>query len=90
METYIVTFEIEEQTETQREALTEKLKEFEIYCPIHLNCWAVVSDKDPVKIIESLDEVLPDQIRIFVIQSGKSAAWRTYSEKHSEWLKERL
>lgn len=89
MTTYIITFEVNDST--RESALKEKLKQYGNYCPIHDNCWAIVSEQTPVQIREFLDEVLAEQDRIFVIRSGTNAAWRnTYGEKNSEWLKERL
>lgn len=89
MTTYIVTFEV---TDTDRkDALKEKLKQYKTYCPIHDNCWAVLSDQTPSQIRAFLDVALATSDRIFVIRSGTHAAWRnTYGEKNSEWLKEKL
>ena len=88
MNTYIVTFEVDD---SRRELLRDRLKKFSSYCPIHGNCWAVLSDKPPAEIRDFLVEALSDEDRIFVIRSGTYSAWRNaYSEKHSDWLKEKL
>ena len=89
MTTYIVTFEV---TDTARKsALKERLQQYNGYCPIHDNCWAVISDQPPADIRDFLAEVLSASDRIFVIRSGIYAAWsNTYNDKNSEWLKERL
>lgn len=87
-ETYIVAFEAK--NNEHLEALEAKLMEFETFCPINRNCWAIVSDKEPVNIIEILDEALPEQTRIFVMRSGGTSAWRSYGKENSDWLKERL
>ena len=89
MTTYIVTFEV---TDTARKStLKERLKEYGGYCPIHDNCWAVLSAKTPTEIRDYLAEVLSESDRIFVIRSGTYSAWKNpYSTKHTEWLKEKL
>ncbi len=89
MTCYIVTFEIS--SSERRENAKGKLQEFGSYCPIHENCWAIISDKSAQEVREFVDEVLVDADRIFVIRTGTYAAWRnTYGEKNSEWLKENL
>jgi len=89
MTTYIVTFEVNDSS--RKSALKEKLKSYNGFCPIHDNCWAILSEQTPAQVREFLDEALQPQDRIFVIRSGTHAAWRnTYGEKNSEWLKERL
>ena len=89
MTTYIVTFEVNDVS--RQNALEEKLEEYKGYCPIHDNCWAVLSDQNPTEIRDFLDEALSASDRIFVIRSGTHSAWRnTYSPKHNEWLKDKL
>jgi hypothetical protein len=89
MTTYIVTFEVNDAS--RKSALKEKLKQYDGFCPIHDNCWAILSDQTPAQIQEFLGKALASQDRIFVIRSGTHAAWRnTYGKKNSNWLKERL
>lgn len=89
MTTYIVTFEVNDVT--RRATFKEKLQEYGAYCPIHENCWAILSEQTAAQVREFLDQALTDSDRIFVIRTGTEAAWRnTYGEKNSEWLKERL
>lgn len=89
MATYIITFEV---TDTNRKnTLEEKLKEYDTYCAIHGNCWAIVSDQDVVEVRDYLWRFLTSSDRMFVIRSGTLAAWsNTYSDNHSKWLKEKL
>ena len=88
MATYVITFEVDD---SRKDSLREKLREFGSYCPIHDNCWAVVSDKKPKEIIDFLSDSLSVPDRIFIIRSGTESAWRnSYGEKHSKWLKEKL
>lgn len=89
MTTYIVTFEVND--DFKKNQIKEKLKQYSGYCPIHDNCWAVISDQSTVQIRDFLSKDLPASERIFVIRSGIEAAWTNpYSTKNSEWLKERL
>ena len=89
MTTYIVTFEVND--DLKKNQIKEKLKQYSGYCPIHDNCWAVISDQSPAQILDFLNKDLSVSERIFVIRSGIAAAWTNpYGSKNSEWLKERL
>ncbi len=89
MTTYIVTFEVAD--DLKKSDLKEKLKKYGTFCPIHDNCWVIVSDQTPVQIRDSLSSTLSGSDRIFVIRSGTHSAWiNSYGTKHDEWLKERL
>ena len=89
MTTYIVTFEVN--APTRKSNLVAKLQQFNGYCPIHENCWAVLSDKPLADIYYFLNEVIDSTDRIFIIRSGTHAVWRNdYGDKNIEWLKERL
>ena len=75
----------------KKSALKEKLKKYGTFCPIHDNCWAIVSNQTPKQILGFLGQVVSELDRIFVIRSGVYSAWsNTYGPKNSEWLKERL
>lgn len=89
MTTYIVAFEVAD--DLKKSALKEKLKTYGTFCPIHDNCWAIVSNQAPRQILSFLGQVVSELDRIFVMRSGVYSAWRnTYGPKNSEWLKERL
>ena len=89
MTTYIVTFEVSDAS--KKNALKEKLKTYGTFCPIHDNCWAIVSDHTPTQILDFLGQVVSESDSIFVIRSGIYSAWRNaYGPKNSEWLKEKL
>ena len=89
MTTYIVTFEVNDAD--RKNALKEKIQQYDGYCAIHDNCWAVLSDQTPSQIRDVLDVALASSDRIFVIRSGTYSAWRnTYGDKTSKWLKEKL
>ena len=89
MTVYIVTFDVSDAS--KQDQLKEKLKQYSGYCPIHDNCWTVISDHSAVQIRDFLNKDLFASDRIFVIRSGIEAAWTNpYGAKNSEWLKERL
>ena len=89
MTTYIITFEVNDTD--RKSALKEKLKKYNGFCPIHDNCWAIITDQTPAQIIDFLEGVLVNQDRLFVIRTGTLAAWRNiYGEKNSAWLKDNL
>ena len=89
MTTYIVTFEVSDASKQNQ--LKEKLKQYGGYCPIHDNCWAILSDQTPVQIRDFLSSTLSESDRIFVIRSGTYSAWRnSYGKKNDQWLKDKL
>ena len=86
---YIITFEIADPT--TRTALTERLKAYGSFCPIHEHCWAILTDQSAAQIRDFLTSLLGPTDRLFVIRSGTEAAWlRSYGESHNEWLKKYL
>ena len=86
---YIATFEVA--NAQNKNALKERLKAYEVYCPINDNSWAVVTNQTAVQVRDNLMAVIETTDKIFVIKSGVEAAWRNvYSEENSDWLKERL
>ncbi len=88
MRCYLVTFEV---TDAVLGRLEERLKTYSTYCPIHRNCWALVTDQSAVDIRNNLGQVLTSVDRLFVVRSGVEAAWRnSYGQKHSEWLQKNL
>jgi hypothetical protein len=89
MSCYIVTFEVAQQSD--RAALTERLKAYGTYCPINENCWAIVSAATAAQVRDHLMTAIPATDKIFVIRSGVEAAWRNaYGEQNDKWLKEHL
>lgn len=86
---YVVTWDIA--SDGTRAALVERLKAFGWFCPIHRNCWAVVTDLKAVDVRAALVPLLGSSDRLFVIRSGVEAAWRnSFGPKHDEWLKKFL
>ena len=87
----MINFNFEVADASKKDALKEKLKAYGTFCPIHDNCWAIVSDHTPVQIRDSLSSTLSETDSIFVMRSGTYSAWiNSYGTKHDEWLKERL
>ncbi|MCJ7646055.1 hypothetical protein MUO65_04010 [bacterium] len=89
MKCYIVTFAVV--TLQAREKLRERLKTYPGYCPIHENCWAILTDNTAAQIVDHLKEVTQPTDRIFAVRSGTESAWvNTYGEENSQWLKKNL
>ena len=89
MECYIVTLEVAD--DAMRQKAHEKLKTYRWYCPVHQNCWAIVSDQGATQIRDSLTPLLGPKDRLFVVRSGTEAAWwNSYGNKHNEWLQQNL
>jgi hypothetical protein len=89
MTCYVIAFEVPDIT--RRNNLKERLKSYGTYCPIHENCWAIVTNSTAVQVRDYLMEVINTSDRVFVIKSGVEAAWNgTYGTKNADWLKEKL
>ena len=88
MTTYIVTFEVNDIT--RKSNLEDKLQQFGDYRSIHGNCWAIISDKQPIDIYNYLSTELASPDRMFIVRSGTAAVWNSFSDEADQWLKERL
>lgn len=89
MTCYIVTLDVFDAA--RRNSLKERLKSFGPYCPVHENCWAIVTDKSATQVRDYLMEITTATDRVFIVKSGAEAAWtNTYGEENSTWLKEKL
>ena len=88
MTTYIITFEVNDINRKKR--LEDKLQQFIDYRSIHGNCWAIISDKEPIDIYNYLSTELISPDRMFIIRSGTAAVWNSFSNETDQWLKERL
>lgn len=86
--TYIVAFKVGSE---RRDSFIKKLREYSGFCPIHRNCWAIISDQDPIDILNDLKKSYSKNDSVFVIKSGVHAAWiNAYGEENDDWLKENL
>lgn len=89
MACFIVTYEIADKK--RRQQFEERLKEYGVYCPIHENAWAIISNQKSYDIITHLMQFIITSDRLFVIRSGTDGAWyNLYGEAHADWLKQRL
>lgn len=89
MTCFIVAFEVADATNMAK--LKEKIKAYGTYCPINNNCWAIVANQTAAQVRDNLMMAIPATDKIFVIKSGVEAAWRNvYSQKNTDWLKEKL
>lgn len=88
MTTYIVTFEVNDID--RKKSLEDKLQQFIDYRSIHGNCWAIVSDKEPIDIYNYLSTELISPDRVFIVRSGTAAVWNSFDNETDQWLKERL
>lgn len=90
MNTYIVTFEINDS------ARLNKIKKYlrdtsNGICPIHLNATAIRSEKKASEIRDEIIQMTTAEDRIFVIRSGTESAWKnSYGKDNNEWLKKHL
>lgn len=89
MTCYVVTFEIS--APAIRASVRTQLQSFSGYCPIHANCWAILTDKTAAQVRDQVMAVMTPTDRVFVVRSGTEAAWRgAYGEENTTWLKTNL
>ena len=89
MACYIVTFEVA--NIEKRNELKGRIQTYGTYCPIHENCWALVTENTASQVRDYLMEIINPPDKIFIIKSGVEAAWNTtYGTKNADWLKEKL
>jgi hypothetical protein len=89
MSTYIITFEIG--SENDLDNFTKQLKSFGGYCPINKNAWAITTNKKAKELRDILIQFISGNDRMFIVRSGTEAAWvNSYSQEHSDWLKNNL
>ena len=71
--------------------MSEVLKSYSAYCPIHKYGWAVSTSDTAAAIRDKIMAVLSPNDSVFVVRSGTEAAWfNTYGDANSKWLKENL
>ena len=84
---YIVTYDVSD--DGDYEGLYEKLKTYNGWAKITESSWAVLSQGKASDIRDELSPVIGEKGRLFVIKSGKAAAWRN-TKGRSEWFKNNL
>jgi len=87
MACYIISIDMPAGAEIAR--VVEAIKSYGTWAHIAHTTWAVVSDKDHKQIRDHISTCVPEAVRIFVVKSGKTAAWRNVICRN-EWLKENL
>ena len=70
-------------------ALHEAIKAYGTWARITESTWAIVTASDTVTVRDALARYLPRGSRVFVVESGKNAAWNNVICA-SEWLKGHL
>ena len=71
------------------ESLFEAIKTYGTWGKILKSCWAVVTTKSAEQVRDHLLTVMDSDDGIFVVKSGKEAAWKNI-ECSSDWLKNNL
>lgn len=84
---YIINYDLNKSKDY--ESLYEAIKSYGTWAKILKSCWAVVTTKSASEVRDHLLKVMDSDDGIFVIKSGKEAAWRNV-ECSSDWLKEHL
>lgn len=69
--------------------LIEAIKKYGTWAHITESTWAVVTNKAHDEVRDDIGQYLPEDSRLFVVKSGKTAAWRNVFCRN-EWLKENL
>jgi len=89
MKCYIITYDIKDPA--RQKTFKEKLKNLEGYCPVHDNCWAILTEQTAAQLRDSLTSLLDAADRIFIVKSGTEAGWKnSYGKDNDEWLKRNL
>ncbi|MBI0395440.1 hypothetical protein [Acinetobacter bereziniae] len=84
---YIVTYDVSE--DGDYEGLYEKLKSYNGWAKITESSWAILSSRKATEIRDELSSFIGKDGRLFVIKSGKVAAWRNVQARN-EWFKNNL
>ncbi len=87
--TYLISFDIPKENYEDYSRIFDAIKKYESWAQITENTWAVSWEMKATDIRNSLQDILPVWGRLFVIKSGREAAWKNVLCKN-EWLKENL
>jgi len=88
MPCYIVSYELK-QPRREYVDFVSAIKSYDDWAQL-LDCtWAIVSDKSAVEIRDQLWELLDPDDGIFVIESGREAAWQDV-RCDNQWLRDKL
>ncbi len=89
MPSYLVTYDLTQGSSSDYEELYDAIKSYGTWARVTESSWMVVTDNDQSEIRDHLGEFLRSGDRLFVLKSGKAAAWRNVRARN-EWLKKWL
>jgi hypothetical protein len=87
MATYIVSYDLRKQR--NYDALYEAIKSYGTWAHILESLWAIVSSRTTSEVRDHLAKFIDSDDGLFVIKSGKEAAWVGVT-CNNEWLKQNL
>lgn len=87
MACYIISYDLTESNDYNN--VYEALRSYKIWARITESTWAIVTNDTAVQVRDRLMAEVTNKDRIFVVRSGKSAAWINPRCKN-EWLKKHL
>jgi hypothetical protein len=88
MKCYIITYDLR-MPGRNYQSLYDAIKAFGTWGKITESTWAVISSLSALQVWEYLSKHIDSNDRLFVIKSGRDAAWRN-AIADSEWLKKHL
>jgi hypothetical protein len=84
---YIINYDLRKSRDY--ESLYEAIRSYRTYAKILESCWAVVSERSAAEIRDHLLSVMDSDDGIFVVKSGREAAWNRV-DCEGQWLKDNL
>lgn len=89
MPSYLVTYDLKDGESNEYEALYKELKSYRAWGRLTESSWMIVSEDDQKVIRDHLWSFMKEGDRLFVLKSGKAAAWRN-TRARNEWIKKWL
>lgn len=84
---YIINYDLNKTKDY--ESLFAQIKSYGTWAKILKSCWAIVTTKSAEQVRDHLLSVMDGDDGIFVIKSGREAAWQNV-ECSNDWLKNKL
>lgn len=88
MTCYIISYDLHKQK--NYDALYKAIKSYGTWAHILESTWAVVTENSASQVRDHLTSHMDSDDEIFVIKSGREAAWRGPDDKITKWLKTNL
>lgn len=88
MKCYIITYDLRSPGRNY-DGLYEGIKSYGTWGKLTQSTWAIVTTETAVQVRDYLSKYIDSNDRIFVVKSGKEAAWKNV-RAGSEWLKKHL